>query len=375
MKFESILEGRSLIICVGSGGVGKTTTAASIGLRAAHMGKKVLVLTIDPARRLANSLGLKQFGNDEMRIDLSSMPDARGELWAMMLDNRKTFDDLIARLAPDERSREAILNNRIYRATADNIVGSHDYMATEKLYDVVIQGDYDLVVLDTPPVKNALDFLDAPGRLARFLDKRIMKWFLAPYDERKIFGKLIRGTSAVVFRLLSYIFGRDFLRDLSEYFTVFKDLYDGFRERQEAVVELFGSEETVFVVVCAPNGPSVEVAEFFLKELKRRQMNNPGVVVNQRHVVLEESPDVQEVLEARAREIAGPDGDALVGRVLARLKAAHHRLRELSQVEDRLVGGLRSDLRPDQDLWSVPRFEEEVHDLKSLDRVGATLFG
>ena len=123
-------------------------------------------------------VGLKRFGNDETRIDLSPLPDARGELWAMMLDNQKTFDDLIEKLSPDEESRSNILSNRIYRATADNISGSQDYMATEKLYDVVNSGRYDLVVLDTPPVKNALDFLEAPGRLARFLDKRVMKWFL-----------------------------------------------------------------------------------------------------------------------------------------------------------------------------------------------------
>lgn len=374
MNFGSVLDGRSLVICVGSGGVGKTTTAASISLRAAKSGKKVLVLTIDPARRLANSLGLKQFGNDETQIDLSSLSDATGELWAMMLDNRKTFDDLISRLAPDPQSKEAILNNRIYRATADNIVGSQDYMATEKLYDVVIQGDYDLVVLDTPPVKNALDFLDAPGRLARFLDKRIMKWFLAPYDERKIFGKLIRGTSAVVFRLLSYIFGRGFLKDLSEYFNVFKDLYDGFRERQEAVVELFESDQTAFVVVCAPNGPSLEVASFFIEELERRKMNNPGVIVNQRHMTLDHDANAEEVMGDRVREVAGTENDSTARQLMARLKAAHQRLRQMSLVEDGLVSDLSSKLRRNQKIWSVPRFEEEVHDLQSLDRVGSTLF-
>jgi anion-transporting ArsA/GET3 family ATPase len=373
MKFNSVLDGRSLVICVGSGGVGKTTTAASIALHSARSGKKVLVLTIDPARRLANSLGLKQFGNDETQIDLSEL-SASGELWAMMLDNRKTFDDLISRLAPDEGAKEAILNNRIYRATADNIVGSQDYMATEKLYDVVIQGDYDLVVLDTPPVKNALDFLDAPGRLARFLDKRIMKWFLAPYDEGRIFGRLVRGTSALVFRLLSYIFGRDFLKDLSEYFNVFKDLYDGFRERQEAVVALFGSEQTAFVVVCAPNGPSVEVASFFIEELERRGMNNPGVVVNQRHLTLGEKLDPEAVIGEQTRQTAGPEGEALARQMLARLRAAHHRLHELSAVEQILVDGLKKQLRKNQDLWSVPRFEQEVHDLAGLDRVGQTLF-
>ena len=198
---DELIGDRQLVVCVGSGGVGKTTTAAAIGLQAAIAGRKVLVLTIDPARRLANSLGLSRFGNDETQIDLSALPEAKGELWAMMLDQQKTFDDLIERISPSEERRDAILNNRVYRATADNISGSQDYMATEMLFDVVESGRYELVVLDTPPVKNALDFLDAPGRLARFLDKRVMKWFLSPYDKKRVFGRLLNSTSAVDTRI------------------------------------------------------------------------------------------------------------------------------------------------------------------------------
>jgi anion-transporting ArsA/GET3 family ATPase len=258
---------RRLIVCVGSGGVGKTTVAATIGLRAAREGRRVLVLTIDPARRLANALGLRRFGNEEARIDLNG---ARGELWAMMLDTRTTFDSLIGRVAPNVETRDRILGNDIYRNISDSFAGSQEYMATEQVYDVVSGGRYDLVVLDTPPVKNALDFLEAPGRLARFLDRRIMRWFLTPYDEARVFGRLLMGTSAVVFRLLGYVFGKEFLGDLSEFFVSFKDLYDGFRERHEAVVRLFHDPQTAFLVVCAPDQPSSEVACFFLDELGER---------------------------------------------------------------------------------------------------------
>lgn len=369
-----VIDGKRLVVCVGSGGVGKTTTAAAIALQAAVGGRKVLVLTIDPARRLANSLGLSRFGNDELQIDLSSLPGVKGELWAMMLDNKKTFDDLIQQIAPDEVRREAILNNRIYRATADNISGSQDYMATEKLHDVVIGGRYDLVVLDTPPVKNALDFLEAPGRLARFLDRRVMKWFLEPYDKERVFGRLLSGTSAVIFRLLSHIFGSEFLDDLSEYFNHFRDLYDGFRERQEAVERMFFDQSaTAFLVVCAPNGPSLEVAAFFLDELATRRMPNPGVIVNQRHVARGVEVSAEAELGAAATSAAADLSGPTARSLLARLGAAHRRLRELAEHEDQLVGEVRRHMRPGQRLWSVPRMPEEVHDLQGLSAVGAAL--
>jgi anion-transporting ArsA/GET3 family ATPase len=371
----TLIADRKLVVCVGSGGVGKTTTAAAIGLQAAIRGRKVLVLTIDPARRLANSLGLSRFGNDETRIDLSALPEAKGELWAMMLDQQKTFDDLIARIAPDDERRDAILNNRVYRATADNISGSQDYMATEKLYDVVESGRYELVVLDTPPVKNALDFLDAPGRLARFLDKRVMKWFLSPYDKERVFGRLLTSTSAVVFRLLSHVFGREFLDDLAEYFQHFRDLYDGFRERQEAVVEMFHDRQrTSFLIVCAPNGPSSEVARFFLDELRERRMPNPGVIVNQRHLTLGEKLDARSELGSALGELSGDLSSSAASSLAARLGAAHRRMLGLSAAEGTIVGSLLAALQPHQKSWQVPRLDDEVNDLAGLARVGACLF-
>ena len=372
---DRLIDDRKLVVCVGSGGVGKTTTAASIALQAAIRGRKVLVLTIDPARRLANSLGLSRFGNDETRIDLSALPHAKGELWAMMLDNQKTFDDLIRRIAPSPEQRDAILNNRIYRATADNISGSQDYMATEKLFDVVESGRYELVVLDTPPVKNALDFLEAPGRLARFLDKRVMKWFLSPYDKERVFGRLLTGTSAVVFRLLSYVFGREFLDDLAEYFQHFRDLYDGFRERQESVVQMFHDHRrTSFLIVCAPNGPSLEVARFFLDELHARKMPNPGVIINQRHLTLGSALDAREQLAQPIDTLGSDVSEGARASLLARLGASHRRLLRLSQIESGLVTELLKALRPDQVSWQVPRLEDEVNDLNGLSQVGGHLF-
>ena len=361
MSIRALVRSHRLIVCVGSGGVGKTTTAASIALAGAREGRRVLVLTIDPARRLANSLGLSEFGNTEVRISLPD--DVKGELWAMMLDAPSTFDDVIRKVARDPATRDAIFANRIYRSIAGSFSGSQEYMATERLYDVHSSDRYDLVVLDTPPVKNALDFLEAPGRLARFLDKQIMRWFLTPYDEDKVFGKrLLMGTSAVVYRLLGHIFGREFLDDMSGFFLLFRDLYDGFRERHEAVGQMFGAASTAFIVVAAPTEPSVEVAGYFLTELRARSLPVAGVIVNQVHQCSGDAPDVEALVGARVRALDA----TLAPQIIARLGAAYRRLRDIAAVEARRVAQVRALAPRDSWLRVIPRMPEEVNDLAGL---------
>ena len=370
MTGADLLRDHRLVICVGSGGVGKTSVAAALGLQAALEGRKVLVLTIDPARRLANSLGLPRFGNEAVQVDV---PGASGQLWAMMLDPAHTIRDLIGRVSPDAATAERILGNRIFLAIADSIAGSQDYMATEKLYDVVSSGTWDLVVLDTPPVKNAIDFLDAPGRLARFTDQQIMKWFLAPYEKERGFGRLLMGTSALVFKLLGYIFGHSFLDELSEFFQAFRGLYDGFRQRSEAVVSMFRDRGTAFLVVCAPTSASVDTARFFLGELRGRGMPCAGVVANQRHRVGPVEPDPEALLGALARQHDQDLAPHTVETLLARLGAADRRLRELSAMEERRLVQVQQAMGGGQRLWSVPRLEGEVHDLPALRRLGEHL--
>lgn len=364
--------GRSLIVAVGSGGVGKTTTAATIGLWAATQGKKVLVLTIDPAKRLANSLGLSEFGNDECQIDLTGVPVADGgELWAMMLDTRTTFNELIRSTAPDAATAKRILENPIYVTMSDTFAGSQEYMAAEKLYDVVATGRYDLVVLDTPPVKNALDFFEAPGRLSRFMDRQVIDWFLHP-PKQGFFSSVVSGTSAVIYKLLGYVFGREFLTDLSEFLQLFTDMVDGFRERHEHVMALFASDRTRFLTVCAPTEPSVEVAGFFADELARRSYPRAGVVVNQVHGCSQGPLEAQVLLGETARELAADLEPRTAASLVARLGAAHGRLRQQHATENRLVDRVRS--LGSGRVVEIPRLEHEVHDLAGLLEVSTHLF-
>ncbi|MCB9686330.1 MAG: ArsA family ATPase [Alphaproteobacteria bacterium] len=369
------LDGRNLVVCVGAGGVGKTTTAATIALHGALRGRKTMVLTIDPARRLANSLGLKSFGNEETRIDLDALGhgEATGELWAMMLDSRSTFDTLIQRIAADEEAKKRILNNHVYRHMADTFAGSQDYMATEKLYDLVAGGRYDLVVLDTPPVKNALDFLESPGRLIRFLDERVLKWFLTP-PETGAFGRLMMGTTAVVYKLMGYIFGDEFLSDLQQFFQDFQGLYQGFVERHKVVLELFRASTTSFVTVCAPTESSLDVATFFQVELAARDLPRGGVVVNQVHTCDGATHDAKQVLGAVAEELSADLSPATANALLARLGMAHRRLHALQVAEDELTERVRAAARGGGFYQEVERLDGNVHDLDSLLEVGRRLF-
>jgi anion-transporting ArsA/GET3 family ATPase len=364
---------RGIIVCVGSGGVGKTTTAAAVGLEAARRGRRVLVLTIDPARRLANALGLPSFGNEVRRIELLDAAPG-GELYACMLDTQATFDDLVHRLSPDDSTREAIFGNRIYRVVSDNFAGSQEYMATERLYDVHRSGEYDLIVLDTPPVKNALDFIEAPGRLARFVDRQIVRWFLTPYHEKRVFGRVLVGTSGVVFRLLGMIFGREFLDELSGFFQAFRELMDGFHERHAAVTRLFADPGTAFVVVCAPNEPSVDVASFFHQELRARGLLLEGFVLNQVHRCQDRGVSATEQLGALAASLASDLPAHTAPSLLARLEAAHRRLRSVVAEEHPFVERVNKMAGDGHWVIQVPLLDRPIRDLAGLEALAARLF-
>jgi len=376
-SIQQLLTEKQLLICVGAGGVGKTSMAATMGVHAAMMGRKVLVLTIDPAKRLANSLGLHEFGNEETKIDLSPLETTEGktdgELWAMMLDGKYAFHELIDRVAEDEATKQAIYDNNIYQSIADTIVGNQEYMATEKLYDVIHLGGYDLVILDTPPVKNALDFLESPGRMAQFVDKRIMQWFLADGKDRGMLRRLISGTSSKIFGLLGHIFGKDFLEDIAVFFQHFKELYEGFQERHQAVEALFRDPKTGFLIVFSPTEPAVEVANFFVEQLKQRKMPLLGAIANQCHKAIPRSEDstegLQKLCESHSTDLAGDT----VNRMMARMRSAHNRLLMLQNYEQNLIASVEKGLTAHQSLEQVPKIKGEVHDLQALFKVGQFL--
>jgi anion-transporting ArsA/GET3 family ATPase len=341
----SLLEGKRIVICAGSGGVGKTTTAAAVALGMAERGAKVVVVTIDPARRLADALGLEELGNEPHRVDL----ELEGELWAMMLDSKRTFDQLIEHLAPDERTRDEVLGNRIYQQLSSAVAGSQEFTAIAKLYELDQEGGYDLLVLDTPPARNALDFLDAPGRLTRFFQGRAIRIFLRPAG---ILGK----GSSLVFSVLRRVTGVDLLRDLSVFFRSLGGMIDGFTERARRVGALLEDPATTFLIVTAPRHDPVEEAIFFHRKLRDAGMPFGGVVVNRVH--------------------SAPEGEVPeeLGRALgARVAAAADELTALAHRDAANIDLLLAELA-DPPAIVVPELDDDVHDVEGLALMRSHLF-
>jgi anion-transporting ArsA/GET3 family ATPase len=360
------LAGMRVVVCAGSGGVGKTTTSAAIAMGLAARGARVCVVTIDPARRLADALGIEQLGSEPRRVDDERFAGhgivIEGELWAMMLDPKRTFDELIAKLAPDAKTRDEILANRIYRELSGAVAGSQEFTAVAKLYDLDRSGQFDVIVLDTPPSRNALDFLDAPDRLTGFLEGRALRLFLAPSGlAAKVVG---RGTS-VVFGVLRRVTGVDLMNDLSVFFAALSTVLDGFRERAAGVKALLADGATAFLIVTSPEREPVEEAIFFRGKLREAAMPFGGLVVNRVHPLAEGEDDVDE--DAIAAELGG---DAALARKVARTL---REFRVLAHRDARAVERLRREVG-DDDPIVVPHLDGDVHDVDGLVLVHRHLF-
>ncbi|MFL5781269.1 MAG: ArsA family ATPase [Thermoleophilaceae bacterium] len=369
MSVAELLEGRHVCVCAGSGGVGKTTTAAAVATGMAARGLKVAVLTIDPAKRLASSLGLEGLDNVERRIDPAVFEehgiDMRGELWAMQLDAKRTWDDMIERRAPDAATRDAILGNRIYQQLSTAVAGTTEYMAMERLYELHEESRYDLLVLDTPPTRNALDFLDAPDRLSRFIDSRSLQLFLRPgMFGVRAFG---RGTGLML-GMLKRVTGSDLLSDLSEFFAAFGDMAIGIRERAGRVNELMADPRTAFLLVTSPRRDAIDEAIFFRRRLRESDMPFGAAIVNRVH------EGIAAGAESGGAEDVADDLVALLGPKLGRRVASNFAdYRRIGERDRANVERLAAELRGDP-LIQVPLFDDDVHDLTGLAAVAEHLF-
>jgi anion-transporting ArsA/GET3 family ATPase len=375
--FDDILSEKRILVCAGSGGVGKTTTAAALALAAARAGKKTLVLTIDPAKRLASSLGLPQLDHVERRVPDEFLAKGGpvapgGELWAMMLDQKRAFDEIVERYARDADSRRRIFENRIYKQIAASLSGSHEYAAMAKLFQIDRERDYDMVVVDTPPTAHALDFLDAPEKVAGAIESPMVEWFMKPLQAGGRFSlKLIGRSGSFVLKRIAKFVGSDFLEDMAKFFVEFNDVLGGFRERAREVFALLRSDKVGFVLVAAPEPEAVDEALLFHKRLVTTQMPFSGFVVN-RVVKAGPPPPERHALAERLRarpELAGhPPYD--LARAAEALLETDAEWRALAAVDAREVGRLREVLREAQPLVEVPQLEHDVHDVAALAELG-----
>jgi anion-transporting ArsA/GET3 family ATPase len=358
---------RDVCVLAGPGGVGKTTTAAALALGLASRGQRVVVVTIDPAKRLASALGVSGLDNEPQRVDPELLAEhgvrPPGELWAAMLDAKATFDALISRLAPDERSREQALSNRIYQEVSSSVAGTQEFSAIAKLFELHREGTFDTIVLDTPPSRNALDFLDAPSRMTGFLEGRALKMFLVPSGlAARVMG---RGTGLVL-SVISRFTGVDMLSDLSAFFGSLAGMVDGFRERAHAIEELLRDPATAFLLVTSPEPEQTRETIFFAEQLAAAGMERAAVIVNRVH---------RDGLEGHtAREVQALLSDELGERLAARV--AHNLAdfdvlasRDRASVE-RLEGALG-----DREPILIPHLDQDIHDLAGLARIAAHLFG
>ena len=352
-----VVRERQTVICAGPGGVGKTTCAAAIALKGARMGQRSCVVTIDPAKRLADALGLDVLTNEPHRVHLEGEVSGAGELWALMLDTKTTFDDVVRRNAGSDQQAEAILDNRLYRNISGALGGTQEYMAMEKLYELHSEGRFDLVVVDTPPTRHALDFLDAPDRLLRFLNNRVFRLLMLP---TRAGLRAIGMASQMVLRTISRVVGSAVVADAMAFFSAFEGMEQGFRDRATRVQELLADRGTAFVVVAAPRRDAVAEAIYFADRLRDSSGRVEALVINRMFPYF---GDVPENLDASS--FTSPEAASLLTN-----------LRDLDQVADRehqYVAALAERL-PHSPIVRIPFLSDDIHDLTGLAKVGHWLF-
>ena len=371
MNVNQLIDEQHVIVCCGTGGVGKTTTSAVLALAAAQRGRNAVVVTIDPAKRLADTLGLDQLGNAPQEIPRVRWdPDAHapesGRLSALMLDSRATFDALVHKNARTTEQAERILANRFYRNIAGALSGTQEYMAMEKLHELHEDGGYDVIVVDTPPTRHALDFLDAPARLTRLLDNRIFRVLMAPTR------RYLRVASVAVqafLRTVAKVIGSEVIDDIVAFFRAFEGMEQGFRARAKNVLEVLADSSTAFVLITSPRRDAVDEAEFFAARLRESHLGVAALIVNRVHPDYGESLDPA-ALRHRAAELEGADGEA-ADRLATRYEnlagyvtLAHLEREELTRAGQRIGAGT---------VAYVPSLAHDVVDVAALEEVADCL--
>jgi anion-transporting ArsA/GET3 family ATPase len=352
---NDLVENHSVVICCGSGGVGKTTIAAAFALEGARRGRRTCVVTIDPARRLADALGLDVLSNTPRRIE----GPWQGQLWALMLDPKGTFDDLIHRYAASDEQAQSILTNRMYRNLTGALSGTQEYMAMEKLYELAEESAFDLVVVDTPPTRNAIDFLDAPRRLTRFLGHRLFQFLLMP---TRAYLRAVSVATQALLRTISKVAGTEIVQDAVGFFQAFEGMEEGFRRRAEHMRRLLAKRTTAFILVTSPRADSVEEAGWFADKLNESGLAVEGLVVNRVHPAFSTLTAVKDIPE-------GPSGSAF--------EALVENLRGYAGVNDREEAALAElvvQVAPSP-VARVPLLDIDVTDTEGLGIVADYIFG
>ena len=385
LELDRIIDDRRtrIIVCCGSGGVGKTTTAAALGLRAAERGRQVCVLTVDPARRLAQSMGLTSLDNTPRLVD-GIDEEAGGSLHAMMLDMKRTFDEIVEAHSDPARARQ-ILANPFYQSLSSSFAGTQEYMAMEKLGQLRRSDEWDLIVVDTPPSRSALDFLDAPERLGRFLDGRLIRVLTAPVKAGRPFGRVINAGLSVMTGALTKLLGAQVLRDAQTFITAFDTMFGGFRERAEATYRLLQAPGTSFLVIAMPEPDALREASYFVERLDEERMPLAGLILNRVHGLVSigagssrlsaaRSLAAAETLEAASQNAGGaPEAPPGYSATAAALRLHAERM-NLGERERRVAGSFIS-AHPAVPVVEVPALPEDVHDLAGLRRVGEAFAG
>ncbi len=366
----------SVIVCCGSGGTGKTTVSAAIGLAGAEQGRKTCVVTIDPARRLADALGLENLGNTPRRI----AGDWSGELSAVMLDAKSTFDELVARYSQSSEQADRILHNRLYRNLTSALSGTQEYMAMEKLYELHSEGGFDLVVVDTPPTRHALDFVDAPRRLYSFLENRVFRLLLMP---TRAYMKAMTFAANALLRTISRVAGSEIVEDVMAFFRAFEGMEAGFRERARLVEDLLANPGTTFVLVVAPREDSIDEARFFTRRLAESSIAVSALVVNR----LFSNFGADQPTTGRPSSVPRRDGKSPVQppadardspppdpRAYEELRRNLEEFLIVANREERYVAELAGEVAP-APVVRVPFLSEDVHDIEGLRAVARHLLG